>query len=150
MEGAAMSVETPRDAPSGSYQGSAGYVESHGDGWVTFAGVMLMLMGVINFIGGIAAIDNANFYTHSAHYQFGSLNTWGWIILITGGVQVLAALGIWARNQFARWLGVGFASLNAMAQLFMLPSFPLWSLAIFSIDILIIYGLVAYGSRDMA
>ena len=145
-----MSVETPRGTTTGRYESSAGYVESHGDGWVTFAGVMLMLMGVMNFIGGIAAIDDANFYTANAHYQFGSLNTWGWIILITGGVQVLAALGIWARNQFARWLGVGFASLNALAQLFMLPAFPLWSLAIFAVDILIIYGLVAYGSRDMA
>ena len=146
-----MSVETPRGASTTSgYQSSSAYVDSHGDGWVTFAGVMLMLMGVMNFIGGIAAIDDANFYTANAHYQFGSLNTWGWIILITGGVQVLAALGIWARNQFARWLGVGFASLNALAQLFMLPAFPLWSLAIFAVDIMIIYGLVAYGSRDMA
>jgi len=146
-----MSVETPGGtSATGRYQSSARDVDSHGDGWITFAGVLLMLMGVMNFIGGIAAIDDANFYTHSAHYQFGSLNTWGWIILITGGVQVLAALGIWARNQFARWLGVGFASLNALAQLFMLPAFPLWSLAIFAVDILIIYGLVAYGSRDMA
>jgi hypothetical protein len=145
-----MSVETPRGAPSGSYQSSAELLESHGDGWITFAGVMLMIAGIVNFIGGIAAVDNANFYTHNAHYQFGSLNTWGWITLIIGGVQVLAALGIWARNQFARWLGVGFASLSALAQLFMMPAFPLWSLAVFAIDILIIYGLVAYGSRDMA
>ena len=115
---------------------------------MAFAGVMLMIVGIMNFIGGIAAIDDANVYTHNAHYVFGSLNTWGWIILITGAVQVLAAVGIWVRNQFARWLGVGFASLNALAQLLLLPAFPLWALALFAVDILIIYGLIAYGDRE--
>jgi hypothetical protein len=143
-----MSVETPRDTAGARYSGA--YAEPHGDGWITFAGVMLMLAGVLNVIGGIAAIDDANVYAANAHYTFADLNTWGWIILLTGAVQVLAALGIWARNQFARWLGVGFAGLNATAQLLMMPAFPLWSLALFGVDLLIIYGLVAYGSREAA
>jgi putative flippase GtrA len=143
-----MSVETPRDTAGGRYSGA--YAEPHGDGWITFAGVMLMLAGVLNVIGGIAAIDDANVYVANAHYTFADLSTWGWIILLTGVVQVLAALGIWARNQFARWLGVGFAGLNAAAQLLMMPAFPLWSLALFGVDLLIIYGLVAYGSREAA
>jgi hypothetical protein len=144
-----MSVESPRETAGARYSG--GYaVESRGDGWIAFAGVMLMIVGIMNVIGGIAAIDNANVYVNNAKYTFGDLNTWGWVILLTGSVQVLAALGIWARNQFARWLGVGFASLNAMAQLLALPSFPLLSLALFSVDILIIYGLIAYGSHDNA
>jgi len=113
-----------------------------------FAGIMLMLVGVVNVIGGIAAIDDANFYTANAHYVFSDLNLWGWVILITGCVQVLAAVGIWARNQAARWLGVVFATVNAFGQLFMLPAFPLWSLAIFAVDLMIIYGLVAYGGRQ--
>ena len=145
-----MSVETPRGTGSGRYAGDYGYAEGRGDGWITFAGVMLMIAGILNVIGGIAAIDDANVYVANAQYTFADLNTWGWIILLTGAVQVLAAVGIWARNQFARWLGVGFASLNAMAQLLMLPAFPLWSLALFGVDLLIIYGLVAYGSREAA
>ena len=144
-----MSVQTPSERTGGGrYAGPAAYEEKHGEGWVTFAGVMLMLIGIMNIIGGIAAIDDANVYVNNAHYTFGSLNTWGWVILLTGSVQVLAAFGIWARNQFARWLGVGFAGLNMLGQLLMIPAFPLWSLAIFSIDVLIIYGLIAYGDRE--
>ena len=123
---------------------------SHGDGWILFAGIMLMLAGFMNVIGGIAAIDDANFYVADAHYVFGDLNSWGWVILITGAVQVLAAGGIWARNQLARWLGVGFASFNMLAQLLMIAAFPLWSLALYAVDLLIIYGLVVHGSRDDA
>jgi hypothetical protein len=118
-----------------------------GDGWVTFAGIMLMIAGTMNFIGGIAAIDNANFYVNDARFIFSDLNTWGWVITILGSVQFLVALGIWARNGFSRWLGVLFAAGNAVAQLLMLPAYPLWSLAIFTLDILIVYGLVVYGGR---
>lgn len=144
-----MSVETPRGAPE---RYSSSYVEDagHGGGWVTFAGVMMLIIGTMNVIGGIAAIDDAHFYVANANYVFSDLNTWGWIILITGGVQVLAGLGIFARNQFARWLGVGFASLNMLAQLLFLPAQPLWSLAIIAVDTLIIYGLVAYGQHEPA
>ncbi len=140
-----MAVETSR----GSGRDEGAYPsDTHGDGWVRFAGVMLMIVGVLNVIGGIGAIDDSSFYVANAHFIFSNLHTWGWIVLITGSVQVLAAFGIWARNQFARWLGVGFASLNALAQLLMIPAYPFWSLALFAVDILAIYGLIAYGSRE--
>jgi hypothetical protein len=142
-----MSVETSRGTGRGA-EPYSGYAEIRGDGWLTFAGVMLSIVGVMNVIGGIAAIDDANVYIGNAQYVFGDLETWGWILLCTGIVQFLAALGIWARNQLARWLGVGFASINMIAQLLMIAAFPLWSLAIYAVDILIIYGLVVYGQRD--
>jgi hypothetical protein len=143
-----MSVETPRGTAEGSRRPYTDYAEDRGAGWMTFAGVMLMVVGTLNFVYGIAAIDDANFYVANAQYVFSDLNTWGWILLITGGVQVLAGLGIFARNQFARWLGVGFACLNMIAQFFFFPSQPLWSLMVIGLDTLIIYGLAAYGSRD--
>ena len=140
-----MSVQSPSErAGAGNYPA---YEDERGDGWIAFAGIMLMIIGITNIIGGIAAIDDANFYVGNAEFQFGDLNTWGWVILLTGVVQVLAALGVWARNQFARWLGVGFASINMLAQLLMIAAFPLWSLAIYSVDLLVIYGLVVYGGR---
>jgi len=77
----------------------------------------------------------------------GSLNTWGWIALILGICQLLIGFGIFARNQFSRWTGVFILALNSIAQLLMIPAYPFWSLALFSFDILAIYGLVAYGRR---
>ena len=148
-----MSVETSSGTPERTARRPdpySGYQESHGGGWVIFAGVMLGIIGTMNVIGGIAAIDDANVYIANAHYTFGDLNTWGWFILCTGVVQLLAALGIWARNQFARWLGVGFASLNMLVQFLFIPAFPLWSLTIIAVDTLIIYGLLAYGGRESA
>ena len=118
-----------------------------GDGWVAFAGVLLLILGTLNTIEGIAAIGNAHFFVHGTNYVFGSLNTWGWVALILGICQLLVGFGIFARYQFARWAGVFVLGLNAIAQLLMIPAYPFWSLALFSIDILAIYGLVAYGQR---
>jgi hypothetical protein len=126
---------------------SNGYDDERGAGWVLFAGVMIAIAGVMNTIGGIAAIDSANFYTQDAHFMFSDLNTWGWVILVIGILQLFAAFSIWSGGAYGRWVGVGSASLNALAQLFFISAYPLWSLAIFSLDILIIYGLVVYGGH---
>jgi hypothetical protein len=122
-------------------------LEERGSGWVTFAGVLLVLLGTLNVIDGIAAISRSHFYVASAHYVFGDLRTWGWVALCIGVLELLIGLGVFARNQLARWAGVGVLTLNAVAQLLMIPAYPFWSLSIFAIGILGLYGLVVYGDR---
>jgi hypothetical protein len=130
-------------APSG-YES---YDAERGQGWVTFAGVLLLMLGTINVIEGIAAIGRAHFFVGNAHYVFGNLKTWGWVALCLGVLQLLVGLGVFARNPLARWTGVAVLSLNAIAQLLMMPSYPFWSLVIFTVDIIAIFALVAYGER---
>jgi hypothetical protein len=141
-----MSVHAPQGSGSPAAYETYGEQE-RGYGWVAFSGVLLLIVGTINTIEGIAAIGNAHFFVHNTNYVFASLNTWGWIALCIGVVQLLVGLGVFAKNQFARWAGVFILSLNALAQLLMMPAYPLWSLLIFTVDILAIYGLVAYGQH---
>ena len=82
------------------------HAEGHGYGLVLFASVLLVIVGCFNLIYGIAAIANSHVFTANAHYVFGSLRTWGWITLIIGALQVLAAGGVLAGNQLARWFAV--------------------------------------------
>jgi hypothetical protein len=121
--------------------------DDRGYGCVMFAGILLLIVGTLNVIEGIAAIDNANFFVRGTHYMFGSLNTWGWVALIIGVIQLLVGFGVFAKNQLSRWTGVFILSLNCIAQLLMIPAYPFWSLTLFTLDILAIYGLVAYGKR---
>jgi hypothetical protein len=114
---------------------------------VAFSGVLLLVLGTLNCIEGIAAISNAHFFHHNVNYVFGSLNAWGWTTLILGVLQLAVGFGVFAKNQFARWTGVIVLACNAVAQLLFIPSYPFLSLALFAIDILAIYGLVAYGKR---
>ena len=74
--------------------------QGHGSGLVLFASVLLVVAGCFNVIYGIAAIANSHVFTANAHYVFGNLRTWGWITLILGVVQLLAAAGVLAGNQW--------------------------------------------------
>jgi hypothetical protein len=121
--------------------------DDQGYGWVMFAGVLLMLLGTLNFIEGIAAVSKSHFFVGNAHYVVGDLKAWGWTVLIVGVIQGLAGLGILIKNQFARWLGVAIAVLNSIAQLMFIPAYPFWSLSLFALDVLVMYGLIAHGGR---
>jgi hypothetical protein len=118
-----------------------------GEGWVLFAGVMLAMLATLNLVDGIAAVSNSSFFVGDAKFVFSDLNTWGWVLIVTGVVQGLAAIGVWLKTPGIRWVGVTIAALNAIAQMLMLPSYPFWALMLFTLDILVIYGLVAHGSR---
>ena len=120
-----------------------------GGGWITFAAVMLGLGGTFAVLEGILAIANSRLYTGHSTFVFSNLNTWGWIVLILGVCMLLAAFGLFSGSELARWFGVFIASINAIGQLYYVPAYPFWSLTMFTVDILIIYGLVAYAGHKL-
>ena len=122
-------------------------LRGEGHGLIVFASVLLVIVGCFNLIYGIAAIANSHVFTAHAHYVFGDLRTWGWITLIIGVLQLLAAAGVVAGNQAARWFGVAVLGLSAIDQMFFIPAYPFWSLMIIAVDVVALYGLCAYGSR---
>jgi multisubunit Na+/H+ antiporter MnhF subunit len=126
------------------------YEDDAGYGLVTFAGVMLLIVGVLNTLYGIAAIDKANFYVNDAKYVFGNLQTWGWFLVILGVAQLFAAFAIWRGTTWGRWFGVACASVNAILQMLWIPAYPVLAITLLAIDIAIIYGLLAYGGRRKA
>jgi hypothetical protein len=139
---AAPDYDAPRiyDMDDGSAQGI---------GWVTFAAILLAFAGIWNCIAGIAAISSAHVYTANANFVFSNLNTWGWIVLILAIVQIIAALALIAGSEFARWFGIVVAGLNAIGQLMFVPAYPWWAIAMFTLDILIIYALAVYGGHRL-
>jgi hypothetical protein len=138
---------TPRSTPYRSWDVEGGYVT--GSGWVDFAAIMLGLAGIWNVLNGLLAIGDSRVYVGDEKFVFSDLNTWGWIILILGVLLLIAAYMVVKGSEFARWLGIGAAGLNAIGQLYFLPAFPLWSVAMFAVDILIIYGLAVYGGKQV-
>jgi hypothetical protein len=122
--------------------------EDRGEGWVLFAATMLGLLAVLNLIDGIAAVSNSTFFVNDAKFIVSGLNTWGWVLIVLGVVQAGLSVGIYARVKGLRWIGALIAGLNAIAQLAFMPAYPFWSLALFTLDILVIYGLVSYGAKS--
>jgi len=124
------------------------YAEGRGYGLVLFAGVLLLVAGFWNMIYGIAGIANSHVFVANAHYVFGNLRAWGWITLIFAILLLIAGAGVMAGNQLARWFAVAVLGLNAIEQIFVIPAYPFWSLTIIAMDVVALYGLCAYGSRE--
>jgi hypothetical protein len=135
---------------SATIKPSRGTGERRGEGYglILFASVLLLVAGCFNLIDGIAAIANSHVFIGNAHYVFGDLRGWGWMALILGALQLLAAAGVMAGNQLARWFAVAVVGLNAVGQMFFIPAYPFWSLTIIAVDMVALWGLCAYGSRE--
>jgi uncharacterized membrane protein HdeD (DUF308 family) len=135
-------------APARLSGSSDTYGADPGRGWLLFAGIMLVLIGVLNVIYGIAAIDNSTFYVRDVEFVLADLQTWGWVLLIVGVVQLVAAFGVWQKTEWGRWLGIVCAAGNAAVQFLVLPAHPVWAIMVFFVDIIIVFGLLTYGGRD--
>jgi len=130
--------------------GSAGgrHAEGRGMGMVVFASILLLVIGFFNMIYGIAAIANSHVFVANAHYVIGDLRAWGWGTLILSVLQLIAAGGILMGNQLARWFAVAVVGINAIEMMFFIPAYPFWALVIIAADVVALWGLCAYGSRE--
>jgi len=139
-----MTSATDRPASNtGGYQ-----EERHGRGFMAFASILLFVIGFFNVIYGVAAIGGSNVFVADAHYVIGDLRTWGWVTVVLGVSQLLAAFGVLGGNQLARWFAVAVIGLNAIGQMFATPGYPVWSLTIIAMDVVALYALCAHGSRQ--
>jgi hypothetical protein len=127
----------------------SGYEGVRGGGWILFAASLLGLAGAWNTIQGILAIADSRVYVGEHTFVFSDLKTWGWIVLILGVLQLVAAFGVVGGSEAATWFGIGVAGLNAIGQLMFLPAYPLWAITMFALDILIIYALAVYGGSRL-
>ena len=122
--------------------------EREGRGLVMFAGVMLGLLALFNGLDGIAAITNSHVFLGNAHFVLGDLRALGWLMLALAILQAFACAGVLSTgSEWARWFGVAVLGLNAFAQMFFIPSYPVWSVLIIALDVVAIYGLSVYGGH---
>jgi hypothetical protein len=119
--------------------------EPKGQGLLVFAMVMMAVVGIWAIFEGIAAIADSRVFVADALFVFSNLNTWGWIVLGLGVLLLFSALTLFSGSQFARWFGITAAGLNALGQLMFIQAYPLWSMAMFAADVIIIYALAAYA-----
>lgn len=124
--------------------------DESGVGWRFFAGTMLGIAGIMRIFDGIWAFSyHGTLPSNFEGALFGhSLKTYGWIYLIVGIVLIAISVGVVVGSQFSRWTGVVGASLLAVSAVWWMPFYPVWSLVYIGIGILVVYALVAYGSRE--
>jgi hypothetical protein len=118
-------------------------------GWAAFAGVILFMAGWLNFFYGLAGILNDDVVTVQGRgVVIWDFTAWGWIHLIIGVIMILTAGGLFTGQTWARGMAVLFATINAIAQIGLITAFPLFSILIIALDVLVIYHLTAGWEPD--
>jgi hypothetical protein len=116
-----------------------------------FTATLLLIVGVLNIIYGIGALDNANIFVNDKRFILTDLNTMGWVLIVLGLIQLGGGFSLMAGNAFGRVLGIIGGSLGAIGALLSIGgNDPWWSLGIFALCVWIVHGIVVYGSDERA
>ena len=116
-------------------------------GWVVFASFMMILVGSFQAIQGLVALFDDGFYLvrESGLVIDVNYNVWGTVHLLLGVLLLLSGVGVLSGNLAARTVGVILAGLSALANMAFIGAYPIWSLIIITVDVLVIYALIVHG-----
>lgn len=120
-----------------------------GTGRVVFASTLLLIIGTLNIIYGIGALDDANIFVNDTRFILNDLNTLGWVLIVLGLVQLTGGFSLMSGNAYGRVIGITAAGLGAVGALLSIGgAFPWWSLAIFALCIYVMHGILAFGEDE--
>jgi len=122
-------------------------------GWIGFAGIVMVILGFIDFFQGMIAVFDDKYYVVTASgFLVFDLTQWGWVMMIWGVLLVLAGLALAAGQGWARWFTIVVVGLNFFAQLGFLgnSTYPLWALTALALNVVVLYALTARWSESKA
>ena len=120
-----------------------------GLGRAAFAAILLLIVGTLNIIYGIGALDGARIFVNDTRFILTNLNTMGWILIILGIFQLTAGFSLFAGNTYGRVMGIIAGSLGAIGALLSIGgAYPWWSLGVFFLCVYIVHGIVVYGDEE--
>jgi hypothetical protein len=122
-----------------------------GTGRVVFAATLLLIIGVLNIIYGIGALDDANIFVNDTRFILSNLSTMGWVLIILGLIQLTGGWSLMSGNPYGRVIGIAGGSLGAIGALLSIGgAFPWWSLALFALCVYVVHGIIVYGEDERA
>ena len=120
-------------------------------GWAMFAGVMLSILGVFNIFGGLLALlQDELAYIDQGNLVIVDLTGWGIVALVFGALLLFTGIGLLARNRVARVVAIVLIGLHAVVQLAALAAYPLWSLLMIALDVVVLFALTVHWSDAVA
>ena len=120
-----------------------------GAGRVTFAATLLLIVGTINIIYGIGALDDASVFVNDTRFILDNLNTLGWVLIILGVIQLTAGFSLMSGATYGRVMGIIAGTFGAIGALLSIGgAYPWWSLGIFFLCIYVVHGIVVFGEEE--
>lgn len=141
-------VVLPEASPARGAARTSGEPSGAAIGWISFAGVVMIIGGSFEVLAGLAALINPDAFTATDTIFEQGAESWGWWHLIVGTIVLLAGFGVFTGNVLARIVGVTAAAISAIGAFVWLPIYPIWGITLIAVDIAVIWALTAHG-RDI-
>ena len=120
-----------------------------GAGRMVFAATLLLIVGTLNILYGIGALDDANIFVNDKRFILDNLNTLGWVLIGLGVIQLTGGFSLLAGNSYGRVIGIIGGSLGAIGALLSIGgAYPWWSLAIFALCVYVVHGIMVFGDEE--
>jgi hypothetical protein len=121
-------------------------------GWIAFAGTMMVLVGSFHAIEGLVALFQKSYFLVGQSQLVVQVNytTWGWVHLIAGIVMALAGVALFRGSMWARVIAVIVAFASALLNIAFLAAYPIWSMMMITIDVLVIWAVMVHGREVKA
>lgn len=141
---------TPAAAPAPAHRAEVAPTETSAwVGWVIFASMLMIMVGCFQAILGLTALLESSYYVVGPKGLLLNINytAWGWTHLILGALAVAAAFGLLAAQMWARVVGIALAALSALVNLVFIAAYPVWSMIVIALDVLVIYAIAVHGKE---
>lgn len=143
----AQYTESRTTVPTAGARGTSAWV-----GWIGFAGMILIMLGTFHIIEGIVALVKDEYFlvTRSGLVLDIDYTAWGWVHIIGGVVVLMAGVGVFAGQMWARIVGTLVALVSAVINMAFLAAYPVWSIMMIALAVVIIMALTVHGSEIKA
>ncbi len=114
-----------------------------------FAAIVLLIVGTLNIVYGIGALDDANYFAGDTRFVLDDLNTLGWVLILLGVLELTAGFSLMSGRTYGRVIGITAGSLGAIGALFSVGGAnPWWSLCVFALCVFVVHGIVVFGEDE--
>ena len=119
-------------------------------GWILFAAMMMVVVGLFQVVVGLTAVFDSGYYLVGQEGLVVEVDytAWGWVHVALGAVAIAAAVGLLAGQMWARVVGIAMALVSSVVNLAFIPAYPVWSVMVITLDVLVIYAIAVHG-REM-
>jgi hypothetical protein len=122
-----------------------------GAGRVVFAATLLVIVGTLNIIYGIGALDDARIFVDDTRFVLDDLNTLGWVLIILGVIQLTGGFSLMVGHTYGRIIGITAGTLGAIGAVLSIGgAYPWWSLAVFALCVYVVHGIIVFGEEERA
>jgi hypothetical protein len=117
-------------------------------GWIGFASIMMMIGGFLWIVVGLVAAFNDQWVVLGGDAALIlDVSGWGWLHMILGVLALIGGYLLMRGSMFGRIVAVLLVSVSMIVNFVWLPVYPIWSIVIIAIDVLVLYAVIVHGKE---